>query len=163
MLWQKVSNYWSIPLSDSFNLRSAPMTFDQLSLINPLSCLLRAINYLSDNMKQSVDDSFISSKYTVFVWYMWSWLLIFSLLLRLILWPLLISEKWPKMIANSFVNGLLLCCSLSSRKSVMKGGLGVTDAFRECSRSVITFWIIPVKFGIQYLFLKMASVFSMSQ
>ena len=60
-----------------------------------------------------------------------------------------------------FVNGLWLCCSLSSGISAMRGGFGVADTFRQCKESVMTFLISPLTFGIQYLFLNIASVCSL--
>ena len=57
------------------------------------------------------------------------------------------------------VTGLSLCYSLSSRISAMKGGMGVADFFQKYKQSVMNFLISPLTFGIQYLFLKIGSVF----
>ena len=59
-----VIRFWSIPFSVSFSFRSAPMKFVQLSLIKRLTCPRRAVNRLSDNMKELVDKSFDISKCT---------------------------------------------------------------------------------------------------
>ena len=67
------------------------------------------------------------------------------------------------MVTVKLVNRLWLCRCLSSGTFAMKGGFGVADAFRKWKQSVIIFLISPLTFGIQCLFLKIASVCSLSK